>query len=670
MIIKSITLENFLPFKDKHTVYFSTDRDKNVTLVMGNNGAGKTKLAQAFEWCLYGTPPDGIVNVLNAYVRDHLLTAGGPTIYVTVTLEIEKDGVGYTIMRRQPYSRNRHGKVEKPGKHEFAISYKENGQTKPVDVNKLRPTINKILSGELSHYFFFDGEHVKTMKNEIEAGKSSDFAEAVKDILGLQHIATAIFHLKAPGNRSSVERTFRSMYDFAGDQDSAQSNQRISFLERKNESLQDDLEDARADEEAADGRVKEYERLLRENAESEDAAKRVQDAKRLVKVAQDQYQAKLNAVFAAFQKGQYRYFSDTLIASAREELADQDKISKAVPSVNDKTIKFILQQHECICGTTFADGSDIAQHLYKLLEYVPPKDLGTYISEFDKECRVRTEAPATMRSDVAAAYREFGNAAEAVTNAEASLEAAQKYLNSLNGIDVKMLRSNLKDAEIDRSRAASRAGQIVRDMSKNSTEIKECKDRIDAHSAASAKNRQVARCLEYVSYIYNSLSAYYDAKEKETRTQLEEAVNRFFSAMYDGELHLVLDENYGVTVKVEDIETTDDAWQTSGGQTMAIILSFILGILDIAKSNIEQGDEMLRGDTYPLVMDAPLSDFDKTRIGTICNLLPIVAEQVIIIIKDTDGDLAEQYLSDRIGKRYTVQNLRDYESVISESAIG
>ena len=73
-----------------------------------------------------------------------------------------------------------------------------------------------------------------------------------------------------------------------------------------------------------------------------------------------------------------------------------------------------------------------------------------------------------------------------------------------------------------------------------------------------------------------------------------------------------------------------------------------------------------RGDTYPLVMDAPLSDFDKTRIGTICNLLPEVAEQVVIIIKDTDGDLAEEHMRDRIGRRYTIERVRDYESRLRE----
>ena len=134
--------------------------------------------------------------------------------------------------------------------------------------------------------------------------------------------------------------------------------------------------------------------------------------------------------------------------------------------------------------------------------------------------------------------------------------------------------------------------------------------------------------------------------------------------MYDGEIHLELNDDYSVTVNVDEIDTSEEVWKTSSGQTLAIILAFILGILDLAKDMTREKDSLLKGDTYPLVMDAPLSDFDKTRIGTICNLLPAVAEQVIIIIKDTDGDLAEEHMRERIGRRYTIEKLRDYESVI------
>lgn len=99
MLIKAITVENFLPFRGSQRVVFSTDPEQNVTLIMGDNGAGKTSLAQAFEWCLYGRAPKDSVQVINAYVRDHL--SPGSFSYALVEINLEKDGIDYSVSRKQ-----------------------------------------------------------------------------------------------------------------------------------------------------------------------------------------------------------------------------------------------------------------------------------------------------------------------------------------------------------------------------------------------------------------------------------------------------------------------------------------------------------------------------------------------------------------------------------------
>ena len=48
----------------------------------------------------------------------------------------------------------------------------------------------------------------------------------------------------------------------------------------------------------------------------------------------------------------------------------------------------------------------------------------------------------------------------------------------------------------------------------------------------------------------------------------------------------------------------------------------------------EETAKLLSSEPYPLVMDAPLSAFDKRRIKAVCESLPKTAEQVIIFIKD------------------------------------
>ena len=95
----------------------------------------------------------------------------------------------------------------------------------------------------------------------------------------------------------------------------------------------------------------------------------------------------------------------------------------------------------------------------------------------------------------------------------------------------------------------------------------------------------------------------------------------------------------------------------------SLIFAFISAIIDLAKEKINEKaleDSDLIDTTeegYPIVMDAPLSAFDKTRIKSICTEIPRIADQVIIFIKDTDGDIAEEHMEAKIGKRYLIRQV-------------
>ena len=54
MKFKKIIMTNFMRYKGKNELVFSCDNDKNVTIILGDNTFGKTTIAQAFRWGLYG----------------------------------------------------------------------------------------------------------------------------------------------------------------------------------------------------------------------------------------------------------------------------------------------------------------------------------------------------------------------------------------------------------------------------------------------------------------------------------------------------------------------------------------------------------------------------------------------------------------------------------------
>lgn len=166
----------------------------------------------------------------------------------------------------------------------------------------------------------------------------------------------------------------------------------------------------------------------------------------------------------------------------------------------------------------------------------------------------------------------------------------------------------------------------------------------------------------YAIYMYRCLSAVYKEKETETRERLEKVVNDIFKKIYNGGFSLKIDEKYNIQVVVDDFDGYVGDIETSTAQSISVIFAFIAGVIQLARENNNEENSMLMTEAYPLVMDAPLSAFDKTRIKTVCDALPKVAEQVIIFIKDTDGEIAETNMGAKVGKRYSFHKLNEFET--------
>jgi len=667
LLLESILIENFLPFKDTQEIKFSTSKEKNVTLIQGDNGAGKTSLAQAFGWCLYGKTSYSDGNVMNAEVNK--VIAPGSSRKVSVMIKLEHGGVFYTITRSQKYSRSSSGTMERPAQPEFEIVYREKGegQSEHVPLNEQPSMIRELLSSELSHYFFFDGEHVKNMRRELERGRSTDFANAVKSLLGLQHIAKAIEHLETGGNKVSVARTFRQRFSSDGDNILVSGTKDIDQLEARIERFENEKEEAEIEEEIARKEKKRYQELLKENKESEDVIKSLEASKRKVETLANTYLTARKDIVSNFKEGQYIFFAQRLLSDALKELTDEKQIDKGVPDVTERTIKFLVdEQRRCICGTDLKHDLNAVNHLKELLKFIPPQSVGTSISNFSKECKTHLMYRTNLPERLAELYKTMRDAENSVEYAMKEKDAFQAQFDSINNIDIANLRKLFNKKQEDENNAIQRKGAIVHNVAQAKKSIEEIKKKIDSVTIQNENNKKVKKYLDYAIYLHEELSSYYEKQEILTRKEFENTVNGIFRQIYEGELWLQIDDNYGVMVHAEGITEESEEWKTSTGQTLAITLAFIAGILKISKKNSECSDCLLTGTTYPLVMDAPLSEFDTKRIEKICEVFPEIAEQMIIITFDKDAQLIESHLGERIGKRYEIVKVSDLESYFEE----
>ena len=102
MIINKLELYNFRQYVGHQSVEFSTDKDKNVTVLIGINTSGKTTIVRAFEWCLYGKNGFDDPVLLNSNVRSNMNTGDKQETWVAVTFT--HDNLVYTIKRSFRYT--------------------------------------------------------------------------------------------------------------------------------------------------------------------------------------------------------------------------------------------------------------------------------------------------------------------------------------------------------------------------------------------------------------------------------------------------------------------------------------------------------------------------------------------------------------------------------------
>ncbi|KJS86641.1 AAA family ATPase, partial [Desulfosporosinus sp. BICA1-9] len=326
MLLKSLILENFRQFSFAE-VAFSTDKERNVTVIRGDNGAGKTAFAQAFTWCLYGDTSFVDKSMLNKIVISRMTPNQEETVRVCLTLI--HNGTEYAVIRQQLYKMSGNGSV-RSNNSVLSVAYKKDGQQefiKPLDC-ELR--IKQILPKELSGYFFFDGERIENMSKEIQRGRSQTFAEAVQGLLGLSAYQDAMRDLK-PTTQNSVIGLLNKDYDAQSDAKITTYTQQIEQYQRKLDKIDERLNEIESERILALERCEVLKEKIRLNADGDRLQKEKEKLLRKIEAIKNSQKTALAAMIRQFNVQGASYFSRIMMRDTINVLKTADFTNKDIP---------------------------------------------------------------------------------------------------------------------------------------------------------------------------------------------------------------------------------------------------------------------------------------------------------------------------------------------------
>ena len=616
MLLQSIKLENFRQFRNESIDFADGNNGKNVTIIIGENGTGKTTFAQAFFWCLYGETEFSDKNMLNKVVASELRP--GQEAKVQVVLKLKHGDVDYTLIREQIYRKDSSNRI-KPDNTVFDIAKKDaSGNTSYIKKSACESEVKGILPKELSRYFFFDGERIEKMSKDISNGKkAADFADAVKGLLGLNGMYSAIQHFN-PRVRSSVISNYESSYNSQSNAKIKEYTDTINRCNAEIEQIDARIEELDSEIETATVRKSDKVKELKQYEEGEKLQEEKEKLQRKIAAAEKSKANVYKLMSKDFNGNLSSFFSISLIQRALELLSEKDFAGKDIPYMHAKTIEYLLKQKVCLCGTHLDEGTIPYAKVKELIDFLPPQSISTTIGDFKKESKRRAVDKKDLYGQLADHMAVISQQDDDLTDLRDDLAIVE---GKLSGGDVRdKVRAINHEIQVCDQTIAKDRSERDRKIAEKARKESE-RDRADTErrnlTLLDETNKKIEIYKTYAERIYKELLVEYSTSEEKIRTRLQTTINDIFKQIYNGGLYLEIDEKYHISVYVTDYEGDVE---TSTAQSISVIFAFITGIIKMARDNRNSTDEdtkLLSSEPYPLVMDAPLSAFDKRRIKTV-----------------------------------------------------
>ena len=643
MIIQSIEMNNFRQYVGKQKIEFSTDKEKNVTVLIGVNTSGKTTIIRAFEWCLYGKNGFEDPVLLNSDVRSNMHVGDTQTTYVAVTFI--HDDMQYILKRSFTYicsDRRTEGNdvvvtLNKKPDEDLTLEYLlQDGQTKiNVEKNNIEESIDRVLPADLSDYFFFGGERISGIANR------ADLSKAVRGLMRLDVLEHSRDHLQA------VVKKFNGMIDTSGNAAAQKARDSLDTYKKKKSVLQENLQNAEKERDYWYGKEKEYSaELSKSNVEQVKAAKKERDhIESSLKREQERLETCKKAMVTAFNMRPYAFFGMPAIKKSLEILEAVKESTESVPAMEQESIDYLIHRGICICGTKLDVGTKAYELVMAERKRLPPEQIGTVVNNYKNKAEGYLAGSELYCDTVGEKYKEYRETLRRLGQLEDDLKKQSEMI--IDDTDAKAIEDKRKEAATKYKEAMDDCNQINADIGSCNANIKNCENAIEKYAKSSSKNSKVARYIAYAEKVLEWLIETYQSKEVIVREQLQKRVNDNFARMYHGERSILIDEKY--RVKYADVTTEE-----SDGLKAVKSFAFIAGLVSMAKDKILDDSEMKLGQVYPLVMDAPFSNVDEIHIDNICRILPKTANQVIMAVMQKDWEYAAKNLDQYVGISYTI----------------
>lgn len=644
MKLISISLCNFRQFFGQTPEIKLAWGAQNITVIHGNNGAGKTALMNAFTWGLYGNLSAGFTEEQSVNKRAIAEAKPGKRVPCWVEIVFEHDSKRYQV-RRSCHAYKSQNSVEHSKGELFMQVAKDDGRwmlppQHPDDI------IGRILPESLHQYFFFDGERIEQI---VRHDKKAEIAEATKELLGVEVLNRSIRHLGDA--RKSLETDLRMIgsSEIKKLLKEKQKSQKEAeqFLQKKLEIEQELIHQGEL-RKAVNGDLL----LLGGAAELQNLRDELEKQRHLFK---QQISEATDALKRSISMRGYAVFLSDAAAEFEVIVGGLRECGSLLSGIQRPFLEELLAQQRCICGAELVEGSESHQQVSGWMDKAGVGDveettirISDRVNEIDRQVADFWEEIDRQQGNISRDRTEL-------YRVETQLDDIHSKLRNFPDGDVSRLQKRLDEIEAKIGDLHRETGSNQQQIDSLNASIANLDKQIDKQQLNEQRQVLAQRRIAATQDAIDRLTEVRSRLEKQFCSQLEKRVQDIFSQISFTPYIPKLSDKYELTL-VENTSGKESLVAGSTGENQILSLSFIGGIIEGVRE-WSQKNTLMGPDssTFPIVMDSPFGSLDEIYRKQIANKLPKLANQLVVLVTKTQwrGEVAQE-MESCTGREYVL----------------
>lgn len=636
---------------------------RNVTVVFGENGRGKTGIFRAIMFCLFGDRhlaqdgdvPDSELLLVNVSTLEQ--SEGNP-VETSVELDFSHKGRNYSL-KRTLLGMRKGGQTLEELSGVRLVETTSDGNSKVVAPTEISRVVNSILDQRVKDYFLFDGEKIERL-TRANLEQRREIGKGIRNLLNVDALETA---------RRATDRLTRDMEEQLRKNASPELARLLKRL-ADNEQIQKDnkqrLEEIGGEISLARNEISKVDKELEAYKEIRDLLEKRKVTEETLQGAEQRAKEHLSKMKDLMVKASSLLVAPT-VKRVFQHIEERKRKGEIPSEIRKDLIERILSEKRCICGNEICEGTEFYAHI---IEWKNRTSDATIQDAALNLWRDLSDVQGHFEDDISQVQNHlmvYGNIRNEIESARLKLEHLRQAIGASERQDATKLDAHRKQLEDKISKLYGESMALEESLVSFDREHGQLIAKLAEEKLKKGLHDELSRRASLAREVRDALQAVYDEFTKEIKILIGQKATELFRELLDSEGRenlrtVVVNDDYSLQVL--------DRWNKpflaniSAGQRQIMSIAFITALAQIAAKDTHL--EM------PLFMDTPFGRLSYEHRRNLVKRVPELSAQWVLLATDTEFRKQEARLlqkGGRWGKFFILRATGDGNTTIDEQDV-